>query len=468
MPAARRSWIFAAALAAGCIFAGPALATTTCGNPGYSYAGLLGSRPVHGISASISAPLTPTVQSGDVSAWIGVGRALVSGRRGSIRAGLLTLAGSTPQLFFDVRRYRTGEWHRFLGPTVNPGEAHRVSIRETSRRPGYWRVWIDGRIVSGPIKLVRQLRGKYALATAESWDGGTPTCNEFSFHFGPVRARQDGAWRRLRIRAVLQDPGYSVVRRSTAFVAENAPDPTNFFGDFETGDSSQWSGNQWNQSFPLGDQFQIVTDPVRQGRYAAKFIVRPGDRFASTTGERSEVLWPGSDESDGQEYWYSWSTLFPSGWSEPRNWGIFLQWHPDYGTTPPAVQFNAREDSAVVSVNAGPLSDVCCGGAVRLRWTVLQTLNKGLWNDFIAHIKWASDNSGAITVWHRVEGQDTYTKVLDVSGFPTLQSQNGIPAKNYIKLGLYRDADTKTNVLYQDGFHRWSSPDPPPEVASVP
>jgi polysaccharide lyase-like protein len=456
------------ALAAGFLLASPAWGAAPCGNPGYSYAGLLASQRVHGISASISAPLTPTVQSGDVSAWVGVGRAGVAGKRGSIRAGLLASAGSPPQLFFEARRAATGEWVRFLGPQVAPGEAHRISIRENPRVPGYWRVRMDGRTVSGPIRLRRQARGKRALATAESWDGGAPTCNQFSFRFGPVKVRRSGGWYRLAARRVLEDPGYAVVRQPLArFVAKNAPDGSNFFGNWETGDSSQWSGNHWNQAYPLSEQFQIVTDPVRQGNYAAKFVVRPGDEFSATSGERSEVLWSGSDESDGQDHWYSWSTLFPTDWSEPKGWGIFLQWHADYSTTPPVISFNAREDYAWVVLNAGPLSDPCCGGSTRERWTILPTLDKGLWHDFIAHIKWSGGNDGAITVWHRLEGQDSYVKVLDVSGVPTLQSQNGVPAKNYVKMGLYRDHDTKTNTIYHDGFHRWTSPDPPPEVASA-
>jgi len=464
--ARRTTWALAGALAVGCFLASPAWASSTCGRPGYSYAGLLSSEPVHGVSASISAPLTPTVQSGDVAGWIGIGRVRVPGKRGSIRAGILSSAGSSPQIFYEVRRFRTGEWRRFLGPQVAAGEIHRVSIREIPWRRGYWRVFMDGRRVSGPIKVVRRQRGSGAIATAESWDGGTPTCNQFAFRFGPVRVRQVGPWRRLSARRVLQDPGYSVVRQaSAAFVAKNAPDGSNFVGDWETGDASQWSANQWDQNHPLNDQFQIVTDPVRQGNYAAKFVVRPGDRFSTTSGERSEVLWTSSKEADGQDYWYSWSTLFPTDWSEPAGWGIFVQWHAGYSTTPPVVSFNARENYAWLSLNSGPLSDPCCGGSTRERWTILPTLHKGLWNDFIAHIKWAAGNDGAITVWTRVEGQDTYTKVLDVSGVPTLQSQNGVAAKNYVKMGLYRDADTKTNTIYHDGFHRWVSADPPPELA---
>jgi hypothetical protein len=423
-------------------------------------------KPVHGIRAWLSAPLDPQVQSGDVSGSIGIGRANAVGKRGVLRVGLLASVGGSSQLYFD-RRLRGGEWRRFLGPTVAAGERHKVSILEMAHRPTFWRVWIDGRAVTKPIHLTLASRGKEAFATGESWDGGTPVCNRLDYLFRPVTVR--GAyWHRLRSRRVFQDPGYAVVRRAPGtFSATNAPDASNFYGDWETGDSSQWSGNQWNHNVPLSDQFQIVTDPVRQGTYAAKFTVRPGDRFGTTTGERSEVLWTGSDEADGQDYWYSWSTLFPTDWTEPKNWGIFVQWHADYNSTPPAISFSAREDSVNLNLNAGQLTD-CCGGEVRMRWTVLNSLNKGLWNDFIAHIKWASGPDGAITVWHRVEGEDAYTRILDVAGVPTLQSQDGIPAKNYIKLGLYRDADTKTNVLYQDGFHRWSSPDPPPEVAGVP
>jgi hypothetical protein len=411
----------------------------------------------------LSAPLDPQVQSGDVSGWVTVGRTRAAGKRGILRAGLLASVGGQTQLYYE-RRLRTGEWKRFVGPTVAAGERHKVAIIEMPNRRTFWRVWIDGHPVTNPIHLSLARHGKYGLAAAESWDGGTPTCNRLDYFFGPVTVR-GLRWHKLRSRQVVQDPGYTVVRRTYGvFNARNAQDPNNWYGDWETGDQSQWTSNHWNQSVPLSEQFQIVQDPVRQGTYAAKFTVRPGDKFGSTSGERSEVVWADSNDGEGKEYWYSWSTLFPTDWTEPRNWGIFIQWH-SFNWTPPAVALTAREDSAYLNLNAGPLSEPCCGGSTRKRWLVLPTLSKGLWNDFIAHIKWTSGNDGYITLWHRVEGQNSYTKVLDASGVPTLQSNNGQSTPNYLVLGLYRDSDTKTNTLYQDGFHRWLSTDPPPELA---
>jgi hypothetical protein len=320
--------------------------------------------------------------------------------------------------------------------------------------------------VTRPIHLTLAQHGKYALATAESWDGGTPVCNRLDYFFsGPVKVRSP-RWHRMYSRRVVEDPGYDVVRRAPGvFNAQNAVG-RQFYGDWETGDASQWTANHWNQSVPLSEQFQIVTDPVRQGQYAAKFTVRPGDKYGSTSGERSEVLWVGSAESDGQDYWYSWSTLFPTTWTEPRGWGIFVQWH-SFNWTTPAIAFNARQDSVIVNVDGGPLNSAGTTGSVRNVFPLLSSLHKGMWNDFIAHIKFSGGNDGAITVWHRVEGESAYAKILDVSGFPTLQSQDGFIQKNYLVHGLYRGDDTKTDVIYQDGFHRWSSPDPPPEVAGT-
>jgi Polysaccharide lyase len=240
------------------------------------------------------------------------------------------------------------------------------------------------------------------------------------------------------------------------------PAGTTFLGDWETGDHSQWTGLQHRTGGVAGDQFAVLSSPLRQGSYAARFTVRPGDRFASTSGERTEVYWEGSDESEGEEYWYSWSTLFPVTWTEPRNWGIFLQWH-SYLPSPGPVLFNARGDTAEISVNAGPLEPSGTNGSFRRKYPLLASLNKGRWNDFIARIRW-SVTDGAITVWHRVEGASDYVKLVDVSGIPTLHASGSYVSSNYVKMGLYRDVDTQTHVVYHDGFRRWQSATPPPEL----
>ena len=78
-------------------------------------------------------------------------------------------------------------------------------------------------------------------------------------------------------------------------------------GDFETGDLSQWTGVQRAQP----DRVSVVTDPVRDGRYAVRFKVMPGDYPVGPSGERAE-LYEDTPDRPGTEWYYAWSTLFPS------------------------------------------------------------------------------------------------------------------------------------------------------------
>ncbi|HYY32694.1 MAG TPA: polysaccharide lyase [Gaiellaceae bacterium] len=440
-------------MAAAALLAAPAWGETSC-RPGYSYAGQITSRPVHGIRAWLSAPLDAQVQNGDVSGWIGIGRTRARGKRGLIRVGLLALPGSSSRLYFERRR-SDGSWVRSLGPAVAPGEAHKVALNELTRRRGHWRVVIDGRPVSRAFRLGGTRYGKYALATAESWSGGTAVCNELNYFFRRVSVKRS-AWNRLRTPRLVQDPGYTVVRRAPGiFSAKNTPDPVLFSGDWETGDATQWSVNQWNRNFPLSDQFRIVTDPVRQGRYAAKFIVRPGDKFGTTSGERSEVAYVGANETQDDAYWYGWSVLFPRDWTTPSGWAYFTQWHSRF-PVPPPIAFNVKDDRLFVYTNTGQLNANGVG-TNKVGYQFAASLRRGEWNDFVVHIVWSATN-GSIAVWHRAGG-DPFAKALEVSGIPTLQTSNGVISSNYLKLGLYRNADsTDTDALYQDGFHRGRSP----------
>lgn len=487
MPAARRTiTLLGAVIVTALAFAPHSAAASACGPVGYSYAGLRAARAVHGIRAVLT-PLVPAqVEGGQVTASVAVGRTTVAGKRGLLRAGLLAASGEPNRLYYEV--LQEGSWRVYVGPYIQPGERHRVALLETAARRGRWRVWFDGRPVSGAFFLGRMPGGRTALAAAEAWSDGTATCESFRYRFARVAVSgRRGFWRRLYRSRVLADSGFTVVRskRKNTFVAINppppppapapvspsppptpAPAPIEFVGDWETGDWSQWWGIQWRTGGNLADQFAVVTDPVRQGRFAARFTVRPGDKFGTTSGERCEVLWPGSAESEGDEYWYSWSTLFPVGWTEPRGWGMFLQWH-SYLPAPGPVFFNARGNTAEVAVNAGPLTEAGNNGSFRVKYPLLGTLSKGLWNDFIARIRW-SGTDGSIEVWHRVEGETSYLKRVDVHGIPTLHSSGGTTSENYIKLGLYREVDTKTDVIYQDGFRRWQSPQLPPELADSP
>ena len=456
MPAARWTGALIGALATACLLAAPAFADS-CGNPGYSYAGLVTSKQMKGVRATITAPVAPQVESGDVSGWIGVGRVTGPGKRGVLRVGLLAQADNTLQLYYEVRR--TSGWVRHLGPVVNPGERHFVKAVRSYKNVRRWRVVIDGHQIGAALKLGNGWKWARAAATAESWDGGAPSCNHFQYVFGRIKVKSTRGWKRVHGRQVIQDPGYKVLpQRRTRFLATNVaatvPDGRAFAGDWETGDASQWSGNHWNRNVPLSDQFEIVTDPVRQGGFAAKFTVRPGDKFGSTSGERSEVLYTGANEVEGDDVWYAWSTLFPLDWTTPTGWSIFAQWHSSYPVSPP-VAFNMKGERIQVNLNTGAVDS---GGATfKPVYPITDTLQRGVWNDFVVHIVWSATN-GSLQVWHRT-GSDPFVQRVDVSGIPTMQTLGGVVSSNYLKIGFYRnDEPTLTNVVYQDGFSRATTP----------
>ncbi|HET6656644.1 MAG TPA: polysaccharide lyase [Gaiellaceae bacterium] len=457
MPAARWTGALVGALATACLLAAPAFAET-CGNPGYSYAGVVTAKPRVGVSAIIKAPLAPVVESGDVSGWIGVGRVGVTGKRGLARVGLLAQPDGTIRLYYEIRKGST--WVRRLGPEVEPGERHSVKIARVLDTPKRWAVRIDGNRIGRSFTLGQGWKRLRAVATAESWDGGTPACNHFLYAFGKVKTRGRHGWRGVRSRKI-QDPGYKVLQSNrTRFVATNvsvADDPSDaraFAGDWETGDASQWSGNHWNRDVPLSDQFAVVSDPVHQGNFAARFTVRPGDKFGSTSGERSEVLYTGANEAEGDDVWYAWSTLFPEDWTTPSGWSIFTQWHSSYPVSPP-ISFNMKGERIQVNFNTGAVDS---GGAtVKPVYPITDALERGVWNDFVVHIVWSS-TAGSIQVWHRT-GANPFELKVDASGVPTMQTLGGVVSSNYLKIGFYRnDEPNLTNVVYQDGFSRATTP----------
>jgi hypothetical protein len=229
-----------------------------------------------------------------------------------------------------------------------------------------------------------------------------------------------------------------------------APAPSApFRGDWETGTWTPWTNLQTVIGAPVENQFGVVTSPARQGVFAARFTVNPGDVYNGTSGERSEVIWSTAKEVEGSDYWYAWSTMFATNWVSPE-WGIFLQWHSDLPFVPP-LAFTVFGERIVLSTNTGVMDGV----DRRRYYTVLGSLDRGSWHDFVMHVHWSATN-GSMSVWHRLGGTGAFTNVLDVAA-PTLQIQDGFISPNYQKEGLYRAPAAFANTLYQDGYVRSST-----------
>jgi hypothetical protein len=255
--------------------------------------------------------------------------------------------------------------------------------------------------------------------------------------------------------------------------------------DWETGDSSQWYETKGHS---LATQYHTVTSPVRQGLFAGQFIVHVNDTIVGISGERVESsMWDNrtwalpyitySEEVPGDDFYYGWSTLFPVGWKAPQLFGIILQQQVRAANTNPAIAINARGDSLMVDFRTGVLARNGSGHTFSFNRTpvILSTLDKGLWHDFIMHIKYKPDSTGSCEIWHRLEGTPKFTKILPYATVPTEQwttdtatflshqpyttyVKGGITGwvpNCYVRMGLYRDkGGMYTNTVYHDNWCR--------------
>lgn len=224
-------------------------------------------------------------------------------------------------------------------------------------------------------------------------------------------------------------------------------------GDYETGDLSQWRGAQ-----ALPGRITIVRSPVREGTYAARFVVRPGDKPINASGERTEVF-THTGESEGSESWWAWSTLFPDEFDPHADteWNVFTQWHQTGRTCVQPTSFHvdteARPATVALRVSGGSLS--ACRPAYERRF-VLAELDRNRWYDFLFHVRWSADpDVGFVEVW--LNGLPVVPKTHTA----TLYSGMGV----YLKQGFYRGRYPRPTVVYHDGTRRGSSfPDVGSEV----
>ncbi len=290
--------------------------------------------------------------------------------------------------------------------------------------------------------------------------GGTPArLTTYSGYDGAPSWSPDGRW--AAFESSPQDPddaGQTTLWQIR--IPEQFAPALLFDGGFETGDASEWYAVSWNQDRPLDEQMQIVTDPVRQGQYAAKLTVHDGDQFMDTSGERVQFDRPGPDEHDGDEYWYAWSTFFPDDWQPPDDWLLILDWHATYANVCQPLQLEVNHDNSItIQMLAGDVTGYDCysgsGTALNQSKIIVEQLTLGEWNDFVIHVKWTTGDDGLIEIWHKLESDDAFAKVLTWNQMPTLQYK-GDPANlniPYLLLAHYRSAeDTHISVLYHDGF----------------
>jgi hypothetical protein len=183
-------------------------------------------------------------------------------------------------------------------------------------------------------------------------------------------------------------------------------------GDFETGDTEQW------KSTPKFDGIKVVTEPVREGKYA----LRIDGTNAARRGKLDRVEFqhqpkpPGTAE--GTERYFGWSVYVPKkltddyhsiGYFETRN-----SWRQ-------LMAFEVHGEDIMYSTRV----------PYARRWTGKGKFTAGRWHDFAVHVLWSRDpDKGFVEVWF--DGEQVVPKTRTA----TLLDEN--PA--FFQLGFMRDS----------------------------
>jgi len=199
--------------------------TAACGVVPYAYAGWESRTSAFGAAAIVTSLEAPTVASGHVAAWVGVG-GVGQGPDGSdewIQAGVSSFASpGTGSIYYEVARPNAAPQYVEVAQGVEVGASHRIAVLEMAHRRSWWRVWIDGRPASPPIELPGS-HGTWApQAVAESWNGGMQSCNRYAFRFERILTAggPGGRWQPFRSGVRISDAGYRVLSsRPASFIA---------------------------------------------------------------------------------------------------------------------------------------------------------------------------------------------------------------------------------------------------------
>jgi hypothetical protein len=263
----------------------------------------------------------------------------------------------------------------------------------------------------------------------------------------------------------------STVEAARASSSPFAALPVVFDGGFETGNPRPWNTPQCaNYGTPdtttrTFGTFSVATDVYGQGSYAGRF-----DLPAAPKLTRCEVLRPRTIALGTDDY-YSLMVYLPNNWTPGTNgfwgvevaqlnfeniWGapISLQAHPDHITL--ALQTGACNSSRTARPGCVWSSNADSPGKPNLPplYAIPSPMQLGVWHELIVHSHWATDNTGAIEVWYRQKGQPSWTRTVNLSGYPTVQTlQDGsYPTTTVDKIGAYRDVATAPTSVWLDSF----------------
>jgi hypothetical protein len=182
---------------------GAAGALARSNSEGYSYAGIRAPSNAYGISAQIAQISALGILSGHSAGWVGVGGP-GQGPHGSnewLRVGYAAFPGTTgSDVYYEVALPGTYPSYHQVSTDLAVGTYTKVTVLEMRNRPNLWRVWVNHKPVSAPIRLPKSHDGLMPTVTYENWDGGTGGMRNgsfYSFRHVSIARAPGGDWQQL-------------------------------------------------------------------------------------------------------------------------------------------------------------------------------------------------------------------------------------------------------------------------------
>ena len=193
-------------------------------------------------------------------------------------------------------------------------------------------------------------------------------------------------------------------------------------GDFETGTTEQWPGA------PKSDSVKVVTEPVRQGKYALRIDGTNGARRKDLDRIefQHEPKPPGTAE--GTERYFGWSVFLPKKLTDVTHHLGYFETRKSWTQL---MSFEAKGEDIKYSTRV----------PYALRWTGKGKLTPGRWHDFAVHVLWSRDpQKGFVEVWFDGE------KVVPLAKTATLRDENTA----FFQLGLIRETSDVPETIIVD------------------
>ncbi len=231
-----------------------------------------------------------------------------------------------------------------------------------------------------------------------------------------------------------------------------------FQDGFESGklDRNKWDVTWWtDHQLPDGIQPEIVTSPVRAGKYAVKMRIEYQWNGVENY-DRTELQAKRNDtgshisffDPNGKEYWIGFSCYFPEDWAKDSKEELIFQFHGNGGGRSPSLALYIDGDEWYWYVRWQPdrnKPDETAGEKELWR----ARYQKGVWVDWVLHAIWSYHDDGYLEIYKNdtsvvvYKGPNCYNDELGIRG-----PQTGI----YKWPWLHGPTDVTERVIYLDEF----------------